>query len=588
MNAIMQKVFEHRGYTQDFIDNLDNPSHPVLKDTDKIVNRLKTAHDAGEKVIIIPDFDMDGIMSGVIGMAALDEMGFNVKLHVPNPQRGYGFDHEDIDEITERHPDAKVIITCDTGITCYAGVECANERGIDVLVTDHHIPNDDLPAALAVVDPYLDDAYELKGICGAHVMWQTMVAYARARTDAAEQTRIDRLRVFAGIGTVSDSMPLLHENRQLVRDAIRLTKLVWCGGNRDYVSSIDGTPFYRAAFLGLYEVLDGLKSIGKLHEIDEDLFGFYLAPTFNAIKRMGGSLQRAFLTFFTTDRITDDGITIDMSSRRREHVDYLIALNEERKQTVEQVVEDTLSREQPYAPYIYITEVDGGMAGLVAGKLEGDSGMPCVVVSWDNDHYAGSGRAPSWIDFKAELNSIDVKASGHAQAFGIRFDTDDEIKAAYEHVKQVCDKAVAEGIAVERVEDVTIGDGDDADFPASLPLLFEFASELEDYRPFGHGFEQPLVKLRFKPSSGEWRTIGSDGAHVKISLDNGMSVIVWGGVDDKLEQRKQADELELVGNVSLNTFRGVSNVDFTASGWGDGGKADGGCDDGDDVDMDVQ
>ena len=106
-----------------------------------------------------------------------------------------------------------------------------------------------------------------------------MMAYARAHTDAAEQTRIARLRVFAGIGTVSDSMPLLHENRQLVRDAIRLTKLVWCGGNRDYVSSIDGTPFYRAVFLGLYEVLDGLKSIGKLHEIDEDLFGFYLAST---------------------------------------------------------------------------------------------------------------------------------------------------------------------------------------------------------------------------------------------------------------------------------------------------------------------
>ena len=78
MNAIMQKVFEHRGYTQDFIDNLDNPSHPVLKDTDKVVNRLKTAHDAGEKVIIIPDFDMDGIMSGVIGMAlATSEASFS-------------------------------------------------------------------------------------------------------------------------------------------------------------------------------------------------------------------------------------------------------------------------------------------------------------------------------------------------------------------------------------------------------------------------------------------------------------------------------------------------------------------------------
>ena len=395
MNAIMQKVFEHRGYTQGFIDNLDNPSHPVLKDTDKVVARLAQAHDAHEKVVIIPDFDMDGIMSGVIGMAALDEMGFDVKLHVPNPQRGYGFDHDDIDEITERHPDVKVIVTCDTGITCYEGVDCANERGIDVLITDHHIPNDELPAALAVVDPYLDDDYDLKGICGAHVLWQTMMAYARGRCASAEQTRIDRLRVFAGIGTVSDSMPLLHENRQLVRDAIRLAKLVWCGGSRGYVSSIDGTPFYRAAFLGLYEVLDGLRSIGKLHEIDEDLFGFYLAPTFNAVKRMGGSLQRAFLAFFTPDRVTDGGVPIDMSGRRREHVDYLLELNEERKRTVERVVEDTLSRKQPYAPYIYVTDVDGGMAGLVAGKLEGDSGMPCVVVSWDGDHYAGSGRAPS-------------------------------------------------------------------------------------------------------------------------------------------------------------------------------------------------
>ena len=570
MNAIMQRVFAHRGYTEDFLFDMEDPRHPELANTSIAIDRLKSAADSGEKVIIIPDFDMDGIMSGVIGLASMTELGINAKLHVPDIASGYGFGPEEIDSIVERHPDVKLIVTCDTGITCFDGVRHATELGIDVIVTDHHVPQDELPDAYVLVDPYLDENYTLKGICGAHVLWQVMMSYAKEYCDEGKVSQIERLRVFAGIGTVSDSMPMLNENRSLVRDAIRIARLVWCNGNSDYVDSIEGTPFYRAAFAGLHTVLDTFHANGKFRDadgIDEDSFGFYIAPAFNSVKRMDGDIAKAFLVFLTPDRAASDGSVSDMSHVRADLMSYLLDLNERRKASVVDVMESILSDEQPYAPYIYVNGYGGGMAGLVASRLMDESNMPTIVVSaGDDGTLEGSGRAPSWCaGFKDFVNSLGVTANGHEQAFGTSFDDESQMSAAFESIKMMCEKSEKDGIVVPKEDDVVIGDGD-GELDASVAMMFEYADELESYRPFGKEFELPSIGLDVDLSQGEWYVIGSDGSHVKISMPNGMNVIVWGGAD-KADEMCEKGRVRLSGKLSINEFRGRKSIDFQASGW---------------------
>ena len=570
MNAIMQRVFAHRGYTDDFLFGMEDPRHPELANTSIAISRLKSAADSGEKVIIIPDFDMDGIMSGVIGLASMSELGINAKLHVPDIASGYGFGPEEIDSIVERHPDVRLIVTCDTGITCFDGVRHATELGIDVILTDHHVPQDELPDAYVVIDPYLDENYTLKGICGAHVLWQIMMSYAKEYGDEGKSSQIERLRVFAGIGTVSDSMPMLNENRALVRDAIRIARLVWCNGNTDYVDSIEGTPFYRSAFAGLHTVLDTFHANGKFRDangIDEDTFGFYIAPAFNSVKRMDGDIAKAFLVFLTPDRVASDGSVNDMSHVRSDLMGYLLELNERRKESVTDIMRSILSDEQPYAPYIYVNAYGGGMAGLVASRLMDESNMPTIVVSEDGDGtFEGSGRAPSWCDeFKDFVNSLGITANGHEQAFGISFDDESQMSVTFESIKEMCEKAERDGTAVPKEDDVVIGDGD-GEFDASVAMMFEYADELSSYRPFGHGFELPSIGLDVDLSQGEWYAIGSDGSHAKVTMPNGMSIIVWGGAD-KAEEMCGKGRVRLSGKLSINEFRGRKSIDFQASGW---------------------
>ena len=223
MNRLIEKYLDARGYTLKKLADLNNPEHAELLDIDTMARELNVIRESGEHLVILPDFDMDGIMSGTLGYAGLSELGFNVDLYRPNPSDGYGFDEDTIRDILVKYPDVDAIISCDTGITCYAGAEFATDKHIKVLITDHHKQElDDTKSldALVVVNPNrLEDTYKNKGVCGAHVFYQVLQYYADTYGTLSQRENIRRLRVFAGIGTISDVMPLVYENRDLVRDS---------------------------------------------------------------------------------------------------------------------------------------------------------------------------------------------------------------------------------------------------------------------------------------------------------------------------------------------------------------------------------
>lgn len=558
MNYLIRRMFETRGYTSDYLSDINVSDHDTLLSIDTMCQTLHDIHDCQSVITVLPDFDMDGIMSGVTGFAGLAELGFNVRLYIPDPKAGYGFDESVIDDLLKQHPDTQTIITCDTGISCYEGITSACSRGLQVLITDHHIQTKVATDASVIVDPMrMDETYSHPGICGAYVFYQVLQHYADTYTSVLMQEQIRRLRVFAGIGTISDSMPLLYENRQLVLDSVSISRLIFSCGSRSIVDSIMGCDIYRRAFAGLYSVYDMLAQVGTIssdRDITEELYGFYIAPMFNSVKRMNGELSRAFGVFF--------GPTPD------DDVQYLFTLNNHRKLSVQEYLREIAEQSQPYAPYVYLSSAPKGILGLLANSLMEQTGEPVLVIN-ELEHFSGSGRSPAWYPFMSRAVNAGFYCAGHDVAFGVGFTDKREIQSFIAFIKKDVEDVRQTVDIQEIVPDFTISISDTTgDIGIDILMFAEYLSELERYRPFGNRFEAPYVKLTFRKQDAVAQLLGSDKRHLKFLLSYGFCAICWNAGQLKSEvfdKLNDTDEIVLYGHLAKNVFNGNVTIQFIGS-----------------------
>lgn len=585
MNHLLECLFRNRGYDDSFLTDIEKCMHPVPTDTDKMCERLREIHDTGRHLVLLTDFDTDGLMSGVIGFAGLSELGFNVSLYFPDVNQGYGFQDTDIDKIKAQFPDVSAILTADVGITCYAGIRRGNELGIEMLVTDHHKPGEaahgtDIKTGASVaVDPVRHaDTSGFGGRCGAYVLWDVLSYYAAHETDKPSYytSQIDRLRVFAGFGTMSDSMPLLYENRQLVRDAMSICRLVYSDGNPVFSNSIPGCDIYRRAFHGLYVMLSVLAEKKKTIFSDpegpyEDTVSFYIAPLLNSIKRLGLSVGLAYGIFFGPEPKKD--------------METLYQANEDRKAKVQELLEEILESDQPYAPYVYITDADGGFRGLLAQQiLSRQGGMNPVLVLREEDDgtYSGSGRSPSWYPFLNYAVSDLWYANGHQEAFGCGCDDERGLDALYDFLSVDVPKKRPDLSEIEWKPDYTVSMFNDGDAGLDIGMISEYLQQKTLCHPFGSGFPAPQGMLRVNLRGAEVKLLSND-EHVKLVLPKGVNVLIWHegqrfknhihevvpAQDDEahLKPYMAVDDdvnpvLDLAGDFSWNYFRGMQTIQF--------------------------
>ena len=157
---LLHEIFRKKGIDNEFFEKIEDVRHKTLKSLPDLAAKLYDAKLKGLVVTILPDFDCDGIMAGLVGYLSMLELGFNVRLYTSGPKYGYGFSKEVIDELLEQHPDTDVIITCDTGISCLEGIAYAKDKGLAVYVTDHH-PEVERSSADLIVNPLrLDEEYD--------------------------------------------------------------------------------------------------------------------------------------------------------------------------------------------------------------------------------------------------------------------------------------------------------------------------------------------------------------------------------------------------------------------------------------------
>ncbi|HEU5223135.1 MAG TPA: DHH family phosphoesterase [Candidatus Lumbricidophila sp.] len=597
---------QRMGWSDSIIAQLDAPEHPPMRDIDEIVKALHWIKTTGKKLVVLPDFDMDGISAGVLGYAGFAELGFDVELYVPDYKRGHDIHPDAIDELVSRHPGVGAVITCDGGVNSHPGIQRGRDLGLVMLVTDHHVqlPTDEdgsaaSPAHLIIDPDRIDETYSHRticvddatglteerraAICGAFVLHQVLMAYAQTHAPGYIDN-IGLLKLFAGIGTVGDVMPLRFENRQLVRDSLSIARMLRHGiPAEDTVTEYDVNesvlmtllnagnhhPVFVAAFRGFGYVLQTWREAGSLRTINDlqaDFYGFYLAPAFNAARRIGAPLSVAFDVFTHTN-----------PDEQYNAAQKIIEWNELRKEQTEQWVEEILNRDQPLAPFVWLTDAPSGMLGLLAGKLMSEHGVPVIVIHDVGDPNlpcSGSARAPSWFQVIATLAEHGHFAIGHEQACGVRASSLAELA----EIAQV----LSDETAVVQAQLALLQQSDDAPLEYDLVLgptvarrtqpdgtlsnvetALELARRIESFAPFGHQFPRPRIRLIVNLAQCSMQVLGDDETHLKIVLPSGMKLLWWNAAGQLPDLRDLAESarpgesvVEFDVDLSLNHYMG--------------------------------
>lgn len=563
-DSLFDLYLARRQMTPEDYRRLDDGRHRPLMRIDEMCSVLAGVRSRQEKIVVLPDFDCDGVMSGVLGYAGLSQLGFNVALFRPDPRKGYGFGPDEVDRLVSENPGVKWVITCDTGISEAEGCRRLREHGVRVLVTDHHHEDASVPVrrfADVVVDPCCtDETYENKGICGAHVLWQVLDRFASTYTNPDARDHIRRLRVFAGIGTVSDMMPLVGENRQIVRDAVSMSRMLWSNGDSWFFHYISGAcDAYRRAMYGLHVLFTAFAADGRLASpsaIDEKFFGFYLSPAINATKRLG--------------KTTDDVFGVFFSGRQRACADQIVADNAERKRLVTAAQEEILSVPQPGAPYFFMSPTAGpGIFGLVATDLMKKSSLPTFVGRIDPETFRihGSGRAPEWYDCLTRCTEEGFVIQGHEHAFGFSCANLAEMDKLIAFVREDAARAKADydaaqaasGVSEDLGYDILVDTGGRGDVDLDYGTLEDFIMTQEEYRPYGIGFEMPRMRLTFDWSEANVKFIGG-GQHARIDLADGICAMCFFQGPEFPRTLKGRQVFD--GTIGFNEFRGERSIQF--------------------------
>lgn len=449
----------------------------LMTDADVFVEYLHRLIDEDVGIAIIPDYDTDGICSGTVLYQALHLFGCkNIYLYCPSMADGYGLSQKSIDTCLDEAPfNVGAIITTDNGIKAFDGIQYAKDKGLIVLVSDHHIGDEKIePIADVLVNPnrkFKQDYYPYPSISGTVVIWKLLIAYALKYSSVFVQQAIFDLVVFAGLSTISDVMPLENENRTMVQMACHYLsdrKWLW---NHVYETSYPIS--YRLCFLGLLALLDTLSVTGKIGEtVTSDDLGFYLSPLLNTPRRVEQSSERGFRLFnsFSFDRnympttldlsmpaldservrLTDEMKrpyqmfhSMNQSSYDEQailcilgYAEQLYLLNQVRKDALDGVSKrvtqylNQLDFNQLVQEVVLQVPMSHGLVGLIAGRLMNHYRLPFIVFGQEVDGcVGGSARSPEDFNIYELLTELERAHpeyfktwGGHAQAAGLTID----------------------------------------------------------------------------------------------------------------------------------------------------------------------
>lgn len=506
----------------------------LLKDMEKAVAILQEKIENRNRIRIIGDYDIDGVMSTYILLESLRGLGCDVDMMIPNRiTDGYGINEHLIEQAWQEGRDT--IITCDNGIAAVTQIRKAKDLGMTVIVTDHHeVPFEDLeggrkeilPPADAIVNPKQKAcSYPFAGLCGAVVAMKVMEALYEKM--ATEVDLVDKMLPFAGIATIGDVMDLQDENRILVKEGLQ--------------------RLHHTTNLGLQELI----RVNNLEpeNISPYHIGFILGPCLNASGRLD-TAKRALQLLLADSREEAAVLAGDLKN-----------LNESRKEMTAQGLEkaieqvESTSMMEDTVLVVFLPECHESLAGIIAGRLRERYHKPSFVLTRGEEGVKGSGRSIesySMYEKLCECKEYLTKFGGHPMAAGLSLEE--------ENVERFRRKLNEQSGLTEEdlVEKVTI------DVPMPIHYIRkDLVQELSLLEPFGKGNEKPLFAQKNLWVS-QMRVFGKNRNVVKMRLtdENGypMDGVYFGNGDEFAEEGRGKRKISIVYYPDINMYQGRESL----------------------------
>lgn len=511
-------------HLREFLGEGEPLSDPfLLKDMDKAAARITRAVDNMEKIAVYGDYDADGVTSTAMLYSYLETRGADVIFYIPQREgEGYGMNIGAVEYLKEQG--VSLIVTVDNGISSVQEVARANEIGIDVVVTDHHRPQEILPDAVAVVDAYRpDDTSPYKHFSGVGIAFKLLMALEDGAGDVEDL--LEAYSDLAAIGTIGDIVPLTGENRTLIRAGL------------ERLSQSDRP--------GVQALLENAGIAGKA--LTSTNVAFTLVPRINATGRMGAP-ERAV-------RLLISGYEEEAEVLSEE----ICADNEERRRVEAEIAEAAFADIEAKG-YMKdrVVVVDGenwhhGVIGIVASRVTERCGKPCMIISRGETEAKGSGRSIegfSLFEAICACGDLLLKFGGHPMAAGITLKPEN-IEAFRKRINQYA----AEHFPQTPTQTVTL---DCKLNPAALSV--SMAQSLTQLEPFGNGNPQPVFGL-FNMELSNVTPVGG-GGHLRLTLEKNGAVITAMRFNTKPEELPYhiGDKIDLAVQLEAREFRGQPSL----------------------------
>ena len=494
----------------------------LITDMKKAVERIMEAIQNQEKVTIYGDYDVDGITSITVLKSFLQDRGLEVATYIPNRlEEGYGLNREAIRKIVNNG--CQVMITVDCGISALDEIEYANSLGIETIVTDHHEPGKELPHAFAVIDNKRKDSnYPFRELAGVGVVFKLIQAIG-ITLGLKEEEYLKYLDIVC-IGTISDIVPLVNENRVIAKLGLMLI----CQTRNVGLRSIIHSSGYQ--------------------KIDSTSISFGIAPRINACGRMGKAEEA--LELLLSKNINQVN---ELTQRLNEH-------NRIRQETEKSIFENAIKQiEKEHLQENNAIIVGGenwhhGVIGIVSSKITEMYFKPSILLSFEENGIGkGSGRSIPGFDLhEALMQCTDTieKFGGHSMAVGIAVQKDKFIKFR-EKFEQIASKANIDEIVPVIQVDSKIDVKD---------INKEMVESLKQLEPFGEGNRMPI--FMFKNLKIDSIRALSEGKHLKLTLKDNNTIInsIGFNLGYLAEEYRIGDKIDVVGVLEINSFNGVESL----------------------------
>ena len=519
-NALLAGILTARGITDPaealtLLAGEEDLSDPfLLTDMQKACERIWQAIDNGETIVVFGDYDVDGVTATALLYQHLKGMGATVKCMLPSREGdGYGLSRNAIQSIHDKG--YQLIVTVDNGISAVEEAEFAAELGIDLIITDHHLPPETLPKAVAVVDPRrLDDTSPFKGLCGAGVAFKLCAAL----DGCPPEEMLDYCGDLAAVGTVADVMPLTDENRTLVKSGLRQLQ------NTD-------RP-------GLEALLEEVGLAGR--PITAENISYAIAPRINAAGRMDSAVTALQL------------VLCEDPDRAEELAHKLNEINVKRQETeleifkaAQVLLEQQPERLEDRVMLLWGRDWHPGVIGIVASRLVERTGRPVIVVTVDeHGECKGSGRSVPGFNLHACIGScadLLIRYGGHAMAAGLSVREEN-----LPELRRRLNEWAARECPVLHTAPL------ECDLPIHLDrVTVDSVRRIDALAPFGAENPTPVFLLQSAVVDGVYPV--SEGRHSRLRLRQGNASVyaVWFGMPSEQLPYTMGDVVDAALNLSV-------------------------------------